>query len=318
MSDISIALDPFAVAVGTGLLASVVAGKGLVYGLDFVPQRWRKTVEWSLVGGAAVAAILGDLLSKGPWGERAFAFLLATLPGVIAYVAWRTMLASAVVSLVPFYFAIGSPTPDRTLHAPLLALDRAVYLQPAWELVYSSLGVFVLLPLLVVRQQQLFRRALKAYLMVLIVAYVGFLAYPTVGPRPAKVIGEDFFAWWLRLNYSLDWRYNCFPSLHVAHAFVSALTSYRVHNRVGFAALCWASLVGISTLYTKQHYAVDVIAGALIAYVAYVLFLRGHPRDTVADADRRQAPRRALGVIAIYGILVVFLWVLYQTGMVVV
>jgi len=318
MSDISIALDPFAVAVGMGLLASVVVGRGVVYGLDFVPQYWRRTAEWSLVGGAAVAAVMGDLLSKGPWGDRVFAFLLATLPGLIAYLAWRTMLASTVISLVPFYFAIGSPAPDRTLHAPYIALDRMVPLQPGWELVYTSLGVFVLLPLFVVRQKQLFHGALKAYLMVLIVAYVGFLAYPTVGPRPAAVIGDDFFTWWLRLNYALDWRYNCFPSLHVAHAFVSALTAYRVHQRVGLAAVVWASLVGVSTLYTKQHYAVDVIAGALMAYVAYILFLRGYPRDAVAEADRRLAPRRASGLIAIYAILVVLLWVLYQTGMVVV
>lgn len=164
MSDISIALDPFAIAVGAGLLASVVAGRGVVYGLDFVPQGWRKTAEWSLVGGGAVAAIVGDLLSKGPWGDRVFAFVLATLPGLIAYLAWRTMLASAVVSLVPFYFAIGAPAPDSTLHAPYIALDRLVPLQPGWELVYTSLCVFVLLPLLVARQKQLFHRALKAYL----------------------------------------------------------------------------------------------------------------------------------------------------------
>jgi hypothetical protein len=68
---------------------------------------------------------------------------------------------------------------------------------------------------------------------------------PTVGPRPATVTREGFFAWWLRLNYALDWRYNCFSSLHVAHAFVSALTSYRVHRRVGFVAVLWAALVAL-------------------------------------------------------------------------
>lgn len=318
MTDISIALDPFAVAVGTGLLTSVAAGRGLVYALDQIPREWRRTTEWSLVGGAAVAAIAGDLLSKGVWGDRAFAFLLATLPGLIAYLAWRTMLASAVVSLVPFYFAIGAPAPDRTLHAPAMALDRLVSVQPAWELVYTSLCVFVLLPLLVVRQKPLFHRALKAYLLVLIVAYVGFIVYPTVGPRPATVSGDDFFAWWLRLNYALDWRYNCFPSLHVAHAFVSALTSYRVHKKVGVAAVIWACLVGVSTLYTRQHYAADVIAGALAACVAYVLFLRSYPRDAVPQIDRRLAPRRALTVVAIYGILVAVLWIVFQTGTVVV
>lgn len=34
----------------------------------------------------------------------------------------------------------------------------------------------------------------------------------------------------LRALYSPDPPYNCFTSLHVAHSFVSALTSYRVHR----------------------------------------------------------------------------------------
>ena len=122
---------------------------------------------------------------------------------------------------------------------------------------------------------------MQAYVMVLVIAYVGFVAYPTVAPRPDEVRGVGFAAWCLRLQYSLDQPYNCFPSLHVAHSFVSALTCYRVHKGVGVAAVLWATLVGVSTLFTKQHYAVDVIAGAIMAYAAYVLFLRQYPRELV-------------------------------------
>jgi membrane-associated phospholipid phosphatase len=184
-------------------------------------------------------------------------------------------------------------------------------------IVYGSLSVFVLLPLLVVRDQQLFRRVLQAWVTVVIVAYVGFLVCPTVAPRPDKVPAEGFAAWCLRLNYSLDSRYNCFPSLHVAHSFVSALASHRVHKGVGIAAVVWASLIGVSTLYTKQHYAVDVIGGMLVAYTGYVVFLRGYPREFVAESDRRRAPLLALGVFGAFGLVVACLWVLYQTGMVV-
>lgn len=55
-----------------------------------------------------------------------------------------------------------------------------------------------------------------------------------------------------------------------------------------------------------------------MASVAYVLFVRDYPRDAVAEVDRRLAPRRALAVIAIYGMMVVVLWTLYQTRMIVV
>jgi membrane-associated phospholipid phosphatase len=221
------------------------------------------------------------------------------------------------VSLAPLYFVIGELTRGRATHAPEIALDRALPLQPEWMLVYGSLYVFVvLLPLLVVHQQELLRRAMKAYLMVMMVAYVGFLLYPTIAPRPAHVLGDGFSAWGLRLTYSIDTPYNCFPCLHVAYAFVSALTCLRVHRGVGAVAALWAALIGVSTLYTKQHYLVDVIAGAFAAYLAYVLFLRTYPREAVPESDRRLAPFRALAVIGIFGVMIAGFWVAYgiQSG----
>jgi membrane-associated phospholipid phosphatase len=293
-----------------------VAGKALVRAIRLVPERRRRMAEWLLIGAAAGVAIAGDLLSNGPGAAGAFAFVIAALPGTVAYLAWRTVFASAVVSLLPVYFFIGWGMSGRTLHMPATALDRAVALEPAWMFVYGSMYVFVLLPLLVVRDQPLFRRALQSYLMVLLVAYAGFVLYPTLTPRPAVVLEQGFAAWALRLNYALDTRYNCFPCLHVAHSFVSALACYRVHKRVGLAAALWAALIGASTLFTKQHYAVDVVAGAAVGLAAYVAFLRPYPREAVPEPDRRRAPIRALVAVGVYAIVVAGFWVIYQTGMI--
>jgi hypothetical protein len=51
--------DPIVVAAAIGLLASAIAGKALVYGLQSVPERWRRTIAWLIVGGAAAVAIVG-------------------------------------------------------------------------------------------------------------------------------------------------------------------------------------------------------------------------------------------------------------------
>jgi membrane-associated phospholipid phosphatase len=217
-----------------------------------------------------------------------------------------------LVSLVPFYIFIGEMMPGRTLHAPELALDRAVPLQPAWALVYGAFYLFlILLPVFVVRQEEQIRRTVRAYLMVWLTAYVCFLVYPTMAPRPGKVIGEGFILWGLRFLYSSDPPYNCFPSLHVAHSFVSALTCYRVHRGVGIAAVICASLVGISTLYTKQHYVLDVIAGIFLAGVACAVFLR-KDREETPDLDHRVAPVLALGILGILGLGLACFWVAYQ------
>ncbi len=307
------------VPIGVGLLVSVVGGRALVFGLQPLPQEWRRTAEWLFILGAVVTAIVGDLLADGPGAQGAVVFLIAVLPGVVAYLASRSILASALVSFVPLYFVIGGLTAGRGTHAPYILLDRLIDVRPAWMLVYGSLYVFVvLLPLLVVRHWELGRRAMQAYLAVMIVSYVGFLLYPAAAPRPAQVPGDGFFPWTLRLAYTLDTVYGCFPSLHVAYSFVSALACYRVHRTVGLAAAFWAALIGVSTLYTKQHYAVDVIAGGFLAYVAYLIFLRGYARELIPERDRREAPRRALAVAGIYGIVVACFWVLFKTRIVVV
>jgi membrane-associated phospholipid phosphatase len=227
---------------------------------------------------------------------------------------YRVSISMVVlVSLVPFYIFIAQLVHGRTLHAPELALDRLVPLQPAWGLVYGSFYLLgILLPVLVVRQEEQIRRTVRAYLMVWITAYIWFLAYPTVGPRPAKVIGEGFAVWGLRFLYQADPPYNCFPSLHVAHAFVSALTCYRVHRGVGIATGVCASLIGVSTLFTKQHYVLDVIAGIFLAIVAYVVFLRSYPREEIPELDRRLAPVFGLCVVGVMGLGIACFWVAYQ------
>lgn len=307
-------IDPLLTVVGVGVLGPVVAGPAVAYGVRLLPHEWRRATEWLVIGAAAVVAILADVLWDGPIGAGSV-YVLAALPGLLAFLAWRTLLASMLVSLAPVYFVISILTRGGPTYAPEVALDRALPLQPVWMLVYGSLYAFVvLMPIFVVRQQELFRRAMKAYLMVMIVAYAGFLLYPTAAPRPDEVVGDGFAAWSLRLAYSLDPPYNCFPSLHVAYSFVSALTCYRVHRGVGAAASLWAALIGVSTLYTKQHYVADVIVGALAAYVAYLLFLRSYPRDAVAEIDRRGAPFRALGVVGIFGLTVAGFWAAYLLG----
>ncbi len=213
--------------------------------------------------------------------------------------------------LVPMYFVVGAWTTGRPLYVPELALDRAVPFEPAWAVVYSSLYLFAFLPLFVVTPQALLRRAVLAYLMAVVLAYVGFAAYPVAAPRPHSVTGHDFFAWCVRFIYWLDTPYNCFPSLHVAYSFLAAFTCYRVNRGVGLVALAWASLIGISTLFIKQHFLVDVLAGVFLAYAASLVFLRTYPRSAIPEIDRRRAPIRALTAVGLFALLVASFWTAY-------
>jgi membrane-associated phospholipid phosphatase len=242
--------------------------------------------------------------------------LTLQLPGVwerLRQPAPNAVPAIILALIMPGYHVIVMINRGRTTYMPELALDRAIPVEPLWMIAYGSIWIFAFLPVFVVRGGDLTRRAMYSALTVIGLAYVGFLVYPTVLPR-AETVGPGFFAKALEVNYDLDPPYNCFPSLHVAWAFVAALATYRVHRWVGIVAVAWATIIGVSTLFTKQHYVVDVIGGIAIAYVAYLVFLRSYPREAIAEVDRRLAPRRALRALWLYLGIAVILWVRWRVG----
>ena len=220
--------------------------------------------------------------------------------------------AVILMVLVPCYLVIPALTRGWTLHLPELALDRMMPVQPAWAVIYLSYFLFPILTLLVIRQEELFRRTLLAWLAVWLTGYACFLIYPTILPRTTEELGPGFFAWFLRGIWDADAPRNCCPSLHVASPFVAALAIWRVHRGTGIAVGAWAALIALSTLFTKQHYVVDVISGILLAFVAGAVFLRNCPREPISDNDRRAVPVLVLGVVGVYALVVAGLWVAYR------
>lgn len=218
-----------------------------------------------------------------------------------------------LVALVPLYILVPELRPPTARYVPELALDRALPLLPSWALVYGALYLFlILLPIFVVRQDAQIRRTVSAYLFIWISAYLCFFViYPTTAPRPARVVGEGFAAWGLRALYSSDPPYNCFPSLHVAHSFVSALACYRVNRGLAAVATMCAMLVALSTLFTRQHYILDVVAGVLLALLASLVFLRNDPREPTPELDRRVAPALALCIVGVVLLALGGSWLAY-------
>ncbi|HUQ28220.1 MAG TPA: phosphatase PAP2 family protein, partial [Usitatibacter sp.] len=114
--------------------------------------------------------------------------------------------------------------------------------------------------------------------------------------------------------YSSDVRYNCLPSLHVAQCFLAAFACGQVHRGVGTVAIAWATLVALSTLFTKQHYVLDVVGGVALAFAAHAIFLRTYPREANPDRERVYAPVMAAGAAAVYAVILLVFWTLYFFG----
>ncbi len=102
-----------------------------------------------------------------------------------------------------------------------------------------------------------------------------FALFPTTYPRPADPpIASPFIDWLYGIMRGADTPGNCFPSLHVSMTLLISLALMRSRPRLGAAFLFWSLGIVISTVTTKQHYAVDAFGGAAIALAAYHLAFR--------------------------------------------
>lgn len=153
--------------------------------------------------------------------------------------------------------------PRLAVRAPLLltpsAIDRAIPFIPATIVLYAS--QFAILFLALWRAEDV-ATPLRAIALATMVAAVAFVFLPTTIVRP-PAHSSAFDLLWL-----FDVPTNCFPSLHVALAMIAA--AFWPDRRWRPAAIAWAALIALSTLTTKQHYAIDVVAGGMVGAAAIV------------------------------------------------
>ena len=150
---------------------------------------------------------------------------------------------------------------------PVTDLDQFVGFEPMALPIYLSLWIYVSLPPLLM----LTRRAIIEYgvwigclcLVALIIFYFWPSAVPPANIDWAKYPGVDFLK-------GVDAAGNACPSLHVATAVFSAfglhwqLSSAGLGRGSRFLNACWCVAIIYSTLATKQHVAVDVVAGGAL------------------------------------------------------
>jgi len=153
---------------------------------------------------------------------------------------------------------------------PLTALDRALPFQPATLPLYLSLWLYVsLAPGLIAG-----RRALASYgITTLCLSLTGlgfFLLWPTAVPVSDQTWAADSAFAFLK---NIDASGNACPSLHVAFAVLTAVELARLLRELGsgrlVVAVNWLWCAGIlySTVATRQHVVLDVVAGAILGAV---------------------------------------------------
>ena len=163
----------------------------------------------------------------------------------------------------------------RTFPSPAWStLMHAAYLSYYVVLASSSLGLW-----LSGRRAEA-RGTLLAMMVAFYLCYAAHLAFPVAGPRYvlAAVSNAATSVPLARLTHRLleggsAWG-TAFPSSHVAVALVAAVCAWRGWRPLGAALVPVAVLLTLATVYGQLHYAVDALAGVVVA----ALVLWGHAR----------------------------------------
>jgi membrane-associated phospholipid phosphatase len=144
------------------------------------------------------------------------------------------------------------------------SIDNAVPFLPWTITIYLSQFALLFLALWLSRD----KRMLVAIGVATNLSAVIFIAWPTTLPRPG--VHNPAFA----ALYLFDVPTNCFPSLHVALAFIAAAMWPRRSTRM--LAWVWAAAIAVSTLTTRQHVAVDIAGGLLVGASGVAVAYRPH------------------------------------------
>jgi membrane-associated phospholipid phosphatase len=209
------------------------------------------------------------------------------------YWKFKLLLEAAVgVSFCALYFLIGYHPllPEHRL--TLTWIDRAIGFHPyAWVWIYQSLYIPInLVPWLADRREDLLRYV-KGMAWLSGISFMVFILYPIRAPRPPMPDAQGMC--WVLNQY--DATLNSLPSLHVGLLVYTLAFGWRgFRGRVprGCVALglLWGAAICYATLATKEHYAIDTLAGAALALIVDTLVWRKISRVTPAVLEKMDVP----------------------------
>lgn len=182
-----------------------------------------------------------------------------------------------IVGVYQFYFWCqrNQLAPPRQFRMPL---DDLIPYRPRWVWIYS----FLYYPVIVainwsVNSSRHFLYVATSYVLLLGCQMVFFTLLPVATPVEWRTCNlrrgrsERFLAF----VQSIDARSNSFPSMHVS---VATLTAFHLSAILGPWIFLFPVLIGLSCVYTKQHYLLDLPAGAALGALVFQVFrfLYGH------------------------------------------
>lgn len=172
---------------------------------------------------------------------------------------------------------------------PLTWFDTRIPFQSTpWGWVYLSQFLFTsTLPWLIDTRDGL-RRFVVAFGVMSVVSFAIFVFFPVASPRPPAMESSGAMA----VITAYDGTLNAFPSLHAAFLVLMMRLAWRLFGAsfsmaAKLAALTWGAAILYATIATRQHYALDLVAGAAVGAAADWVAWRGYGSPAAAMTIER-------------------------------
>lgn len=155
--------------------------------------------------------------------------------------------------------------------APRIPLDGLVPLWPIWVVPYAlcyPLWLTAFIFAIGKMDARLFRALMAACYLTFSVGILTFVLFPTYVILPT-LTGTDAFSVLLRQLQIAGGTYDALPSGHIYITTLLALFFSLWMPRLRWLWILILLTISFSTLFTGQHYILDVIAGLAVAWVGY-------------------------------------------------
>ncbi len=133
---------------------------------------------------------------------------------------------------------------------------------PFFSLIYISMFFVIWIPIFELKDM---RAYVYGFISVIAFTLPFFLFFPSQIVRPEFAV-TGFFTWLMSVLYAADFPHNLFPSTHVSLVLFSAL----VYNKKWYYGVF--ALIALSTLFTKQHFVLDVMLGLIVGTLGYLVY----------------------------------------------
>jgi membrane-associated phospholipid phosphatase len=197
--------------------------------------------------------------------------------GYIAAMQIVTFLVHLILSVVlivgtyQFYF-LTQRHQFRAARVFHFALDEKIPFISWWSWVYSFLYYPAILFLnWIVQSGAQFTMMAFSFMVLLGMQMAAFYFFPVATPEHWRSLnkGKSYSERFLLFVQKFDKSSNCFPSMHVS---VAMLTALHAAPTVGPWSYLFPVLIAISCVFTKQHYLVDLPFGAILGVIAYGVY----------------------------------------------